>query len=173
MSIIKLEQYRGHAGGLSVGYHRDKMLATRPQLRVEKCTFRNNTSDPPASVQRSPTQILQRLAFPGRGGGCSIAINPFLPLNATVEDCSFEENFARTRGGGLYIIFDGLLDHIVVVNRVRLVRNFCPATAGGLEVSFLSGSTVGFVSSLFAYNTEFVENRAAFGGGMSMVIVGR
>ena len=173
MSIIKLEQYRGHAGGLSVGYHQDKVLAARPQLRVEKCTFRNNTSDPPASVQQSPTQILQQLAFTGRGGGCSIVINPFLSLNATVEDCLFEENYARTRGGGLYVIFDGLLDHIVVVNRVRLVRNFCPTAAGGLEVSFLSGSAVGFVSSLFAYNTEFVENRAAFGGGMSMVIIGR
>ena len=173
MSIIKLEQYRGHAGGLSVGYHQDKVLATRPQLRVEKCNFRNNTCDPLARIQQSSTQLIQRLAFTGRGGGCSIPINPSLPLNATLEDCLFEDNFARTIGGGLYVAFDGQLDHTVVLNQVRLVRNFCPSTAGGLEVGFLSGSAAGSVSSLFAYNTEFVENRAAFGGGLYLFTVGR
>ena len=148
------------------------MLATSPQLRVEKCTFRNNTCDPLASVQQSSTQLLQRLAFTGRGGGCSIPVNPSLPLNATLEDCLFEENFARTIGGGLYVAFDGLLDHTVVLNRVRLVRNFCPSTAGGLEVGFVSGSAEGSVSSLFAYNTEFIENRAEFGGGLYLFTVG-
>ena len=171
--MIKSEQYRGHAGGLSVGYHREGMLSSQPQLRVEKCTFRNNTSDPMASIQQSSTQLLQRFAFTGRGGGCAILVNSFLPLSGMLEDCTFEDNFARTLGGGLYVAFDGQLDHLVVLNWVRLVRNFCPSTAGGLEVGYVSGSTSGSVSSLFAYNSEFVENRAMFGAGVYLFTAGK
>ena len=173
VSVIKSEQYRGHAGGLSVGYYQDRMLSSPPELRIEKCTFRNNTSDPLASIQQSTTQLLQRFAFTGRGGGCAILVNPSSPLSGTLEDCVFEENFARTLGGGLYVAFDGQLDHLVILNWVRLVRNVCPSTAGGLEVGYVSGSTLGSVSSLFAYNSEFVENRAMFGAGVYLFTVGR
>ena len=173
MSVIKSEQYRGHAGGLSVGYHREGILSSRPRLRVERCTFRNNTSDPLASIQQSTTQLLQQFIYTGRGGGCAIIINPSLPLNGTLEDCVFEENVARSFGGGLYVVFNGQLNHVLVLNRVRLVRNVCPSTAGGLEVGYGPGSASSSTSSLFAYNSEFVENRAVFGGGVYLFAVGK
>ena len=168
VSVIK-KQYRGHAGGLSLSYHKHKIFSMRPQFRVKKCTFRNNTSDPLASIQQSSTQILQRYIFTGRGGGCAIPIfSSSVPSNVTLEDCLFEENFARTLGGGLYVAFDGHLDHIVVLNRIKFVGNKCHS-AGGLAVGFIFGSNqMNNVSSLFAYNSEFIENRAVLGGGAAV-----
>ena len=174
VSVNKSERYRGHAGGLSVGYHREGMLSSRPQLRVERCTFRNNTSDPLANIQQSTTQLLQQGVYTGRGGGCSIIITSFSPLNGTLEDCVFEENFAHSYGGGLYITFDGQLDHLLVLNRVRLAKNSSP-TGGGLVVGYGPGSAFKFdsVSSLFVFNSEFVENGAEFGAGMYLITAGR
>jgi len=172
VSVIKRGQYRGHAGGLSVGYCQDQMIVARPQLRIENCTFRNNTSDPEASLQQTTTQLLQRLAFTGRRGGCSIPISSSFPSNVTVENCLFEENFARSFGGGLYVAFDGQLDHQVILNRIKVVRNNCPMAAAGLAVGYITGSTAGSVSSLFAYNSEFIENQATFGGGVGVFPAG-
>lgn len=53
--------------------------------------------------------------------------------------------------------FDEWLDHIVVSKQVRLVSDFCPSSAGGLEVGYLNLLTVG---SLHIYNSQFVENQA-------------
>ena len=169
MSVIKSEQYRGYAGGLSVGYHQEGMLSSRPQLRVERCIFRNNTNDPPASIQQSTTQLLQQGAYTGRGGGFAILIFSSLPLNGTLEDCVFEENFARSFGGGMYVAIDGQLDHLVVLNRVRLAKNSSP-NGGGLLAGYGLGSAS--VSSLFVYNSEFVENGAMFGAGMCLITTG-
>ena len=171
VSVIK-DPYRGHAGGLSVSYHQNKMFSMRPQLRVEKCTFRNNTTDPLASIQQSSTQIVLRRVFTGRGGGCAIPMFSSLPSNVTLEDCLFEENFARTLGGGLYVAFDGHLDHLVVLNRIKFVRNKC-RLAGGLAVGFAFGSNAENVSSLLAYNSEFIENQAEFGGGAGLFPAGK
>ena len=171
VSVNKSERYRGHAGGLSVGYHQEGILSSQPRLRVERCTFHNNTSDPLASIQQSTTQLLQQGVYTGRGGGCSIIITSFSPLNGTLEDCVFEENFAHSFGGGLYITFDGQLDHLLVLNRVRLVRNSSP-TGGGLVVGYGSFK-LDSVSSLFVYNSEFVENGAEFGAGVYLITAGR
>lgn len=44
------------------------------------------------------------------------------PSNVTLEDYLFEENFALTFGGGLYVAFDGHLDHMVVLNRITHLK---------------------------------------------------
>ena len=171
VSVIK-DPYRGHAGGLSVSYHQNKMFSMRPRLRVEKSTFRNNTNDPLATIQQTSTQILLKRVFTGRGGGCAIPMFSSLPSNVTLEDCLFEENFARTFGGGLYVAFDGHLDHMVVLNRIKFVGNKC-RLGGGLAVGFAFGSNVENVSSLFVYNSEFIENQAGFGGGTGLFPAGK
>ena len=169
-SVLKPQQYRAHAGGLSLGYH-DSIVIPEPEARVVGCVFRNNTSDPLADIVQTTTQVLRSLLFTGRGGGCAFAINPAFPLNATVEDCLFEDNYALSFGGGLYVAFDGFSNHTVIINRVKLVRNQTPGTAGGLEVGFIQSAGEA-VSKFYAYNTEFIENRAEFGAGVYLFVGG-
>ena len=167
-SIIKQDQYRGHAGGLSLGFHE---IATAPVVVVAECTFLNNTSDPTSELVQTTSDLVQSSRFTGRGGGCAIPINPLYSLNATVKDCHFERNRANSFGGGLYVAFNGKENHIVTVRRVRFVRNSAP-TAGGLEVGFVSGGNLGADTRLLAYDSEFIENDASFGGGVFFFTLG-
>ena len=171
MSVTKLQPYRGHAGGLSIGYHQKTLLPGPYYAIVSHCVFRNNSSDPLTNLQ-STTQLLQHFLFTGRGGGCVITINPVYSLNATVEDCYFEDNFARSFGGGLYVALNGYSNHTVVVNRVKLVRNWTPLAAGGLNVGYVQGAALDAVNSVFVYSSEFIENHSGSGGGAHFLAAG-
>ena len=171
VSVTKPQPYRGHAGGLSLGYHQEKTLLPGPYAIVSHCVFRNNSSDSLANIQSS-TQLFQRFLFTGRGGGCAFTINPVYSLNATVEDCLFEDNFARTFGGGLYIGLNGYSNHTVVVNRVKLVRNWTPLASGGLDVGYLNSDALDATNSVFVYNSEFIENHSGSGGGVHFLTAG-
>lgn len=170
VSVTKPQPYRGHAGGLSLGYHQEKTLSG-PYTIVSHCVFRNNSSDPLANIQ-STTQLFQHFLFTGRGGGCSFTVDSLSSLNATVEDCYFEDNFARSFGGGLYVVLNGYSNHTVVVNRVKLVRNWTPLAAGGLNVGYVQGDALDAVNSVFVYNSEFIENYSGGGGGAYILAPG-
>ena len=171
----KSEPYRGHSGGLSIGYFGEASTdspESGPVAFVSNCTFRNNTSDPRALNAQSSTDLLQRLAFTGRGGGCAFTVSSPSSLNATVENCTLEDNLAFSTGGGLYIFFDGNQNHTVAVNRVRFVRNVCQLAGGGLVVTFLQGAALQSLNRILVYNSEFTENQAMFGGGIYYISLG-
>lgn len=172
VSLLKKEQYRGHAGGLSIGTEveeqRDDLSVC---FTIKNCLFQNNTSDPPANLTISTTQLFQAFLFPGRGGGCSILMNTSFPANSTIEDCVFENNSANTFGGGLYLGFSGYSDHIIFVNRTRFERNRS-GTAGGLQYGFLEGVEQEVDIRLLVQDSEFVENSAVYGGGTFMYAAG-
>ena len=166
VSIVKPEPYRGHSGGLSVGYYREVVVEGGPKALLSNCTFRNNTSDPQSLAVQSTSDLFQRFAFTGRGGGCAFTISPSTSLTALVENCTVEDNFVRSFGGGLYVGFDGNLNHSVTVNRVRFIRNECPGAAGGLEIGFVQGAADPHsLNRIMVLNSEFIENRAGFGAG--------
>ena len=169
-SILKQDQYRGHAGGLSIGYN-NISVSFGPVAYVSGCVFRNNTSDPTSDLVQTTSQLVQFSIFTGRGGGCVILINSLYSLNATVENCLFEQNYARYVGGGLYVGFNGLEHHIVTIHQVQFMRNQAP-TAGGLEVAFNSGGNLGASNRLEVYDSNFTENIATFGGGVNIFTLG-
>ena len=166
--MIKEDQYRGHAGGLSIGYH---LTPTAPVAVISGCLFRNNTSDPSSDLVQTTSDLVRSSQFTGRGGGCAFPVNPLYSLNATVEDCRFEDNYANSFGGGLYVAFNGKQHNTVVLHRVLFVRNRAP-TAGALEVGFVSGGNPGAQDGLMAYDCVFMENQATFGGGVYFFTLG-
>ena len=165
----KSEPYRGHSGGLSIGYFGEASTdspKSGPVAFISNCTFRNNTSNPRALDAQSATDLLQRFAFTGRGGGCAFIVSSPSSLNATIENCTLEDNLALSFGGGLYVGFDGNKNHTVAVNRVRFVRNVCRLAGGGLVAGFLQGAALQSLNRIQVYNSEFTENQAMFGGGI-------
>ena len=170
VSVVKPYQYRGHAGGLSLGYH-DSVEIEQPVARVSRCNFYNNTSDPLANVQ-STSQLFQKFIFTGRGGGCSIVVNSVSSLNASFEDCSFESNYARSYGGGLYTGFSGKHNHSITVNRVKFRKNRSSGAGGALEIGFVQGASLYSTNSLSVQNSEFTENHAGFGGCIYVFVPG-
>ena len=167
-SIIKQDEYRGHAGGLSIGYND---IAADPVAIVSECVFRNNTSDPTSDLVQTTADLVQTSRFTGRGGACAFPINPLYSLNATIEDCRFEQNYARSFGGGLYVAFNGREYHTVTLHRVLFERNQA-ATAGALDVGFVSGGITGADNRFMAYDSVFIENNAMYGGGVYFFTLG-
>ena len=142
-----------------------------PEALVSGCVFRNNTSNPASELVQTTSEIVQSMLFTGRGGGCTFPINPVYSLNATIEDCLFERNFALSFGGGLYVAFNGREHHTVTLHRVKFVKNQAQ-TAGGLEVGFIRGGIPGADNKLLAYDSEFIENKATQGGGVFFFTLG-
>ncbi len=172
VSIIKPQQYRGHAGGLSMGTEEESTNGTEIHFMVTGCTFRNNTSSTPPDELGATTRVLIRFVFPGRGGGCSILVNTTSPANTSIENCIFEENEASIAAGGLYLGFSGHSSHDVTVNNTKFVRNRSDS-AGGMHYSFLEGSGQGDSTILVLSNSEFVGNSARFGGGIHIFLAGK
>ena len=168
-SVIKAEEYRGHSSGLSVGFH---LLPTAPVVIVSHCLFRNNTSNPSSHIIQTPSDTVQFSRFTGRGGGCSFPINPLLSLNATIEDCIFEENFANTFAGAVYINFFGVGQHNFTIRRVKFIKNYAP-TAGALLCGIRKGGFPEAEIKILVYDSIFNENEAVIGGGTATILAGK
>ena len=168
VQVLKLQAYRGHAGGLSVAYNLENVNVTvQPKVNVTKCHFHNNSaSGPSSSAQQSTTTLLTRLLFTGRGGGAAIITNSSLSVYVVVFNCTFEENYALSYGGGVYLAWGSVSGHTVVVNNTRFIRNRTPGGAGGLEMGFAQGGYKENAIRVFGYNCEFIENEATHGGGV-------
>lgn len=119
VAIVKTEPHRGHSGGLSIAWSILDYESNHTTV-VERCLFVNNTSDPfGGSFQYSTTQSIVSRQFRGRGGGAAIIMNGRVPVQVTVSDCVFEQNYAGIYGGGLYTNFDGLSHYFLTINNSR------------------------------------------------------
>ena len=139
---------------------------------VSHCLFRNNTSNPSSPIIQTTTDVVQSSRFTGRGGGCSFLINSLIPLNATIEDCIFEENFAFSFGGGLYITFFNSQQNIhFTIRRVKFIKNYAQ-TAGALLCGIGTGGFPETENKVIVYGSIFIENEAIIGGGIATIFSG-
>ena len=168
-SVIKEEEYRGSSGGLSVGFN---LVPTAPVVIVSHCLFRNNTSNPSSHIIQTTTDVVQFSRFTGRGGGSSFLINPLLSLNATIEYCIFEENFAISFGGGLYITLFGNQQHNFNVRQVKFIKNYAP-TAGALVLGIRKEGFQEAENKFLVYDSIFIENEAVSGGATTTLFTGK
>ena len=168
--MLKLEAYRGHSGGLSVAYDWNDVNTTlhvQPTVIISNCQFfSNSASGPSSNIQQSTSTLLTRLLFTGRGGGTAVIINSPISVLVHAINCTFEENYALSYGGGIYLAWGSVSGHIVMINQTRFVRNRTPGGAGGLEMGFAQGGYKDNAIKVFVYSSEFIENEATHGGGV-------
>ena len=82
---------------------------------------------------------------------------------ALVEDCYFEQNYARSYGGGLYFILRQVSNQTIDVRRSEFYNNTAGSGGGGLNVGY--PANIDTIPSLIVSDCIFVGNRADFGGG--------
>ena len=166
--VLKFDEYRGHSGGLSVAYNWNALnTTTQPLVAISNCQFHNNSASGPSSnIQQSTSTLLTRLLFTGRGGGAAVIINSPVSVQVHMLNCTFDDNYALSYGGGLYLAWGRVSGHVVRINRTRFIRNRTPGGAGGLEMGFAQGGFEDNAIRVFAYSCEFVENEATHGGGV-------
>lgn len=168
VQVLKRQAYRGHSGGLSVAYNWKNVSVTmQPIVTVSNCQFYNNSaSGPSSSIQQSTSTLLTRLLFTGRGGGAAIITNSPIPVCVLLFNCTFEENYALSYGGGVYLAWGSVSGHTVILNYTQFIRNRTPGGAGGLEMGFAQGGYKENAIRVFSFSCEFIENQATHGGGV-------
>ena len=166
--VLKVEAYRGHSGGLSVAYNWNDVNTTmQPIVIISNCQFINNSASGPSSnIEQSTSTLLTRLLFTGRGGGAAVIINSPISVLVHILNCTFEENYALSYGGGIYLAWGSVSGHVVVINHTQFVRNRTPGGAGGLEMGFAQGGYEENTIKVFVYSSKFIENEATHGGGV-------
>jgi hypothetical protein len=168
--IIKTQEYKGHAGGLSVGYNYMDELSVHPSVSITGCTFFNNSAEVDESF--TTTQVLIERVFPGRGGALSLLINSITMVTMNVTYCNFINDFASSFGGGVYTILDGLSNHIITFQSCDFVDNLSGRHAGALQIGFGQNGNEDFSNRVVARDCRFLGNQAEYGGAVYVFYIG-
>ena len=162
-SQIQDAPFRGNAGGISITTHLNNF--TEPIITIRNCTFIGNRAQPLDTNVVSSSQVISgHNLLTGRGGGLRIYIGTGALAKATVEDCYFAENYARSLGGGMYIALHQDSDHFFALRRSQFVNNEAGDGGGGLIVAYPATSEA--TPSVFIVECNFTRNRATYGGGV-------
>lgn len=175
---MEKDQYRANSGGLSIAYHTNETVyynsTLLPWVHVTDCVFtQNRVLLPGENTQQQIDQALNNHFYFGRGGGFGIFLDEFfINITVNIESCRFEDNYADSFGGGLYLYLDGNdTQHNFTVRDCNFTGNSAGAGSfgGGLQVALLLRNADSDPSRLYFTRCNFVRNEASFGGGMSTV----
>ncbi|CAI8053265.1 hypothetical protein GBAR_LOCUS29133, partial [Geodia barretti] len=99
VGVVKTNELRGHAAGLSLGYSITADEEENLTAIVESCVFYNNSA---LLADSSTSEALNDRVFPGRGGGLAVLVDSVTTVTVDVINCSFFNNFATEFGGGAF-----------------------------------------------------------------------
>ena len=171
---IKIDKWRGHAGGLSIAYNYDTPLTgVNISATLTDTSFINNRAQPLINEIGTTSRLLSLFIFIGRGGGCAININSPTRVEITVKNCVFLKNYASYYGGGLYLVFGLVSSHTVTMRDSELIENQTPLGAGGLSIAFVLGGWDSIANKVFVLSVLFNKNRALFGSGTHVFFGGK
>ena len=164
-SIIQNSQYRGNAGGVAIGFHGvSPTNQTKPSVLVAGSTFKGNTAYPEKQVTSSA--LIQRKVFVGRGAGLAVYVNEDDPVIIKVINCTFINNKAATRGGGVYFYIDGigsghtfLLVNSLLEGNSATGRYGSDGAGGGISTTIRSTP-----NSMVITNCTFLQNQGGYSG---------
>ena len=87
-------------------------------------------------------------------------------LNVTITDCIFEKNYARSFGGGMYLLSGGVsAHHKMLVQRSHFDSNTAGIGAGGVHVTFANSALEDDPLLVSIIDCQFCNNMASHNGG--------
>eukprot|EP00731_Ephydatia_muelleri_P037883 Em0589g2a len=168
-SVIQDSQYRGNAGGVAIGIHGvvRGTNQTKPSVLVAGSSFARNIAQPDNQVTSST--LIQRRVFVGRGGGLAVYVEEDAPVIITINGCTFRNNSATTRGGGVFLFLDGTRSgHMFLLANSVLEGNSVTASnggGGGVVVTLFIPLDKRFPNNVLISNCTLLRNQAHYGGG--------
>lgn len=159
--------YRGNTGAVAIGFNDVPQHLSTPCIRIQDSDFLNNRATAQSTFETS-NQAFTNQYFTGRGGGLGIFVNEsFHNITVTVHDCTFGGNFARSFGGGMYILFNGEnTQHFIIVERTEIVSNIALKGGGGIQLSYISNGVQATPHTGTFVDCSFTANRGEAGGGI-------
>ena len=166
-SGISNSSYRGNTGAVAIGFNNVPADISFPNVQVSGCNFTNNSATA-RSVFRTSSETLSSRIFSGRGGALGIFINEsFYNISVVISDCRFERNYARSFGGGMYLLINGFnTQHIVNIGRAQMMSNTAMVGAGGAQIAFYSNGIPDSPHTVSFTDCNFDSNKAVAGGGL-------
>ena len=91
----------------------------------------------------------------------------FHNLSVFIRDCIYEKNFARSFGGGFYMVFNGFnTQHSVFVEGTHLLSNTGGVGGGGIQVAYIASGVPTAPHTANISDCEFRNNASPSGGGI-------
>lgn len=169
---LKLDPFRSHSGGLSIGSRNVTAPGVSPTITVMNCVFVNNSAFPSAELIQTSSQVFTGNKFTGRGGALGLQLsdpNQFIP--ALVDNCTFKENSARTWGGAMYVLFADFTYHTLTISRSIFVKNKSNG-AGALFGGYFGIGTFDEFAFVNVSRCSFEHNSAEQGGAVYIAMPG-
>ena len=178
--------FRGNTGAVSIGYFEFSSTTSAGQhctdndiinITVLNSTFRDNAANADGSNHRSTSHAFFRGILTGRAGGLGVFINESnCNANITVSDCTFEGNFAKSFGGGLYFVYSGntslrRAQFKGYVLNSTFIRNSAGFGAGGFITTIESAGPKHSPHLVYVEGCKFYENIANIAGGLYYYVV--
>lgn len=161
--------YRGNTGGIAIGYnHSPQNLSSSPHVKLSNIIFHNNSALATSHVISISTTAFSQV-FTGRGGALGIFVNEsYHNVTVVISNCSIDANYARSFGGGVYVIVNGdTAQHILLVDDTNITSNVAMMHGGGgMQLSFLSNGIPTAPHRAVFTRCSFDNNKAEAGGGM-------
>ena len=163
MDITRL---RGNSGGVAFGYNMPENI-TMPTIYISNSVFRNNSAIARKTF-RTSSQTMAQLIYSGRGGAMAVYSNAFYHnISVYITDCEYEDNSARSFGGGLYIALAGKTDTGYYQNDFKIESTTFAGNTAGLG----GGGVALFYPEIEIVDCTINSNSASSGGGIFMTNV--
>ncbi len=166
------ESFRGNTGALSLSFQNYPQTFSTPRIKLNNCQFINNRAEATENFL-STNEALSRNIFTGRGGSIGIFINEHMSdVNIHIEDSAIVNSYARSLGGGVFMIINGQLprQHVVNFIRTNISLSYAQVAGSGVFLGYLSATdTVLTPHSVLFEQCNFVNNTGFSGGGVYIV----
>lgn len=171
--------YSGNAGGMAIGYDESNDPDYHPNVTIFDSTFEYNRADGSSNFQREASLLLKRRVFKQRGGGVAFYFGTrSSSAHIDIFRCSFEGNFARSAGGGMYINLLGEnSSHVINIRDCNFTSNIAYIGAGMVTfynpvISNILSPTEMLAHGVSIVNCIFVGNAGQYGGALSNIQLG-
>ena len=144
-----------------------------PQIIAEivRCAFVTNRATAANKVRSTNAAFFSRI-FSGRGGGLGVFYNEsYHNISLIIADTCFENNYARSFGGALYLVkFGEQTQNVYILRGNNFTNNIAPLGGGAISNTFFSSGIPGSPNSLVTTDCIFFGNVGQTGGALSLYL---
>lgn len=152
---------------MALGYNNAPIYFPQIEAEVIRCAFINNRATAANKVRPTNDAFSTRI-FSGRGGGLGVFYNEsYHNISLIITNTCFENNYARSFGGALYLVkFGERSQNMYKLRGNNFTNNAAPLGGGAMDITFFSGAP----NMLMMNDCTFIENVGQTGGALSLYL---
>jgi predicted outer membrane repeat protein len=152
---------------VAIGYNNVPVYFPQIGAEIARCAFINNRATA-ANMVRVTNNAFSTRTFSGRGGALGVFYNEsYHNISLIITDTSFENNYARSFGGALYLVkFGEQSQNVYKLRGNNFTNNAATLGGGAMDITFFSGAP----NTLMMNDCNFIENVGQTGGALSLYL---